>query len=90
MAQTGLLANSIYLNQQVVKSKTDYEREFYINNRNLSVWWLVGVTLFSVADAYVDAQLSDFDETPDLSKGRVTPSVAINEKGFSLNWRFAF
>ncbi|OQX83315.1 hypothetical protein B6D60_10645 [candidate division KSB1 bacterium 4484_87] len=73
LGQTGLAANAVYLNQQLVKSKTDYEREFYINNRNISVWWLVGVTLFSIADAYVDAQLSDFDESPDLSHLQIQP-----------------
>ncbi len=90
LGQTGLLANSIYLNQQLVKSHTDYEREFYINNRNLSVWWLVGVTLFSMADAYVDAQLSDFDESPDLSQIQIQPFVWKNSPGivFSVCYRF--
>jgi hypothetical protein len=90
LGQTGLLANSIYLNQQLVKSQTDYEREFYINNRNLSVWWLVGVTLFSMADAYVDAQLSDFDESPDLSHIQIQPFVSKNSPGivFSVCYRF--
>ncbi len=70
--ETGLVANSIYLNQKYKASKTDLEREFYINNRNLSNWWLVGAILFSMADAFVDAHLSDFDESPDLSFLNVT------------------
>jgi hypothetical protein len=74
--EIGLLINSIDLNQkyQVEKARltTDplYDKraiDFYLNNRNLSTWWLVGVTLFSVLDANVDAQLFDFDESPTLS-----------------------
>ena len=66
-AEVGLLWNSIYLNQMYKKSTDDYVREFYIENRNLSNWWLVGVVLISILDSYVDAHLSDFDESPDLS-----------------------
>jgi len=79
-AETGLLINSIYLNQKVVQSQTDYEKEFYINNRNLSVWWLVGVTLFSMADAFVDAHLADFDESPDLSFLKVDIDVINHDQ----------
>ena len=63
----GLLANSIYLNQQYKKSIFEYDKEFYLNNRNLSTWYLVGAVLFSVIDAFVDAHLYNFDESPDLS-----------------------
>jgi hypothetical protein len=35
--------------------------------RDLSVFCFAGVYLLSVVDAYVDAQLSEFDITPDLS-----------------------
>ena len=35
--------------------------------RDLSVFCFAGVYLLSVVDAYVDAQLSEFDMTPDLS-----------------------
>ena len=65
--EVGLLVNSIYLNQQYKASKYIYDKEFYIENRNLSNWWLVGSVLFSVLDAYVDAHLYNFDESPDLS-----------------------
>jgi len=64
--EVGLLTNSIYLNQQYRKTNDPLEEEFYINNRNLSTWWLVGVLLYSALDAYVDAHMADFDESPDL------------------------
>ncbi len=66
-AEVGLLTNSIYLNQQYQKSRTTVDREFYINNRNLSTWWLIGTILFSTLDAFVDAHLFNFDESSSLS-----------------------
>ncbi len=66
-AEIGLIANAIIQNQLAVRSTNIYEREFYRNNRGLSLWWLGGVILYSMADAYVDAQLYNFDESPDLS-----------------------
>ena len=35
--------------------------------RDLSIFAFIGVYLLSVVDAYVDAELSNFDITPDLS-----------------------
>lgn len=90
LGETGLLANAIYLNQKLVKSKTEYEREYYINNRNLSVWWLIGVMLYSAADAYVDAHLSDFDESPDLSTFKIEPFWADHIIGFKAKLHFSF
>ncbi len=84
-AEIGLVANSIYLNQKYTESSTELEREFYINNRNLSNWWLVGVILFSMADAFVDAQLSDFDESPDLSSLIISPIGTSDDFGVKLS-----
>jgi len=84
-AESGLLANSIYLNQKYKASKTELEREFYINNRNLSNWWLVGVILFSMADAFVDAHLADFDESPDLSYLKIVPIGNFQYSGVALS-----
>lgn len=46
--------------------------------RDLSVFAFIGVYLLSIVDAYVDAELSNFDITPDLSM-RVEPTI-INER----------
>ncbi len=89
-AETGVLINSIYLNQMKQKSTTDWEREYYINNRNLSNWWLVGIVLFSLADAFVDAHLSDFDESPDLSYMNIQPMVFAGERGVHVSVNIAF
>ena len=50
------------------------KKDFYRRYRDLSAFCFVGVYLLSVVDAYVDAQLSEFDITPDLSM-RIAPTV---------------
>lgn len=87
-AEVGLLTNSIYLNQKCQASQTTLEREFYINNRNLSNWWLLGVILFSMADAFVDAHLYHFDESPELSIVPALPGVVGS--GFTCSLRIPF
>lgn len=52
------------------KRKKDYYRRY----RDLSAFCFVGVYLLSVVDAYVDAQLSVFDISPNLSMS-VEPAV---------------
>lgn len=56
--------------QNLFKRKKDYYRRY----RDLSAFCFIGVYLLSVIDAYVDAQLSVFDITPDLSMS-VEPAV---------------
>lgn len=53
------------------------KKDFYRRYRDLSAFCFVGVYLLSVIDAYVDAQLSEFDITPDLSLS-VEPAVMSN------------
>ena len=50
------------------------KKDFYRRYRDLSAFCFVGVNILSVIDAYVDAQLSAFDITPDLSM-RIAPTV---------------
>lgn len=56
--------------KKVFKNK----KNFYRRYRDLSAFCFVGVYLLSVIDAYVDAQLSDFDITPDLSM-KLEPAI---------------
>ena len=49
-------------------------KDTYRRYRDLSIFASIGVYLISVIDAYVDAELSNFDITPDLSM-RVEPAV---------------
>ena len=60
----------LFLRNFVLKHKKD----FYRRNRDLSIFAFIGVYLISVIDAYVDAQLSTFDISHDLSM-RLEPAV---------------
>jgi len=76
-AEAGIIANTIRQNQKVQASKSELEREFYLENRRLSNWWLAGAILLSMIDAYVDAHLYHFDESTDLD----APSSAVRRDG---------
>lgn len=56
--------------KNIFKHKRDYYRKY----RDLSIFAFIGVYLISVVDAYVDAQLSSFDISKDLSL-KVEPAV---------------
>lgn len=56
--------------KNIFKNKKDFYRRY----RDLSAFCFVAVYLLSVIDAYVDAQLSVFDISPDLSL-RLEPTV---------------
>lgn len=64
-----------------ISGREEYFKDIFKNKKNryrryrdLSVFCFIGVYLLSVIDAYVDAQLSEFDISPDLSM-RVEPTV---------------
>ena len=59
-------------------------KDTYRRYRDLSIFAFIGVYLLSVVDAYVDAELSNFDITPDLSM-RVEPAVINNQITGSSN-----
>ena len=52
-------------------------KDFYRRYRDLSIFILVGVYALSVIDAYVDASLSEFDISKDLSL-RIQPVIINN------------
>lgn len=68
-------------------------KNFYRRNRDLCVICMVGVYLIAMVDAYVDASLSHFDVTPELSID-VTPAVFRDGRGskpsFGLLWALTF
>jgi len=57
-------------------------KDTYRRYRDLSIFAFIGVYLLSVVDAYVDAELSNFDISPDLSM-RVEPTVLNNQSNHS-------
>ena len=60
--------------KNLFKKRKDYYRRW----RDMSFFVLLGIYAVSVLDAYIDASLSDFDISKDVSM-RVSPAV-INSK----------
>lgn len=60
--------------KEIFKKRKDKFRRW----RDLSIFAMIGVYAVSVVDAYVDASLSDFDISKDLSL-RVSPAVLNNQ-----------
>lgn len=59
-------------------------KDTYRRYRDLSIFAFIGVYLLSVVDAYVDAELSNFDITPDLSM-KVEPTIIGNPRSTGLS-----
>ena len=75
--------------QTQLKNRKDYYRRY----RDLSIIITVGVYALSIIDAYVDAQLFDFDISPDLSmhwEPSVTPQTAFSSRSYGLNCSIKF
>lgn len=75
--------------QNVLKSRKD----FYRRNRDLCIIGMVGVYLLAMVDAYVDASLSHFDISPELSMD-VVPTLIQDGRSrlpsVGLSWAFNF
>jgi len=66
-------------------------QQIYRRSRDLSLIGAVGIYLICILDAYVDAQLYDFDISPDLS---LQPSIDVNgfggSRGVAMSLSFSF
>ncbi|MDH6535391.1 hypothetical protein D0T51_09610 [Parabacteroides sp. 52] len=72
-----------------LKRRKDSFRRF----RDLSIIITAGVYIISILDAYVDAQLFDFDISPDLSmriEPTVTPKTAYSAQTYGFNCSIKF
>lgn len=75
--------------QTQLKNRKDYYRRY----RDLSIIIAVGVYALSIIDAYVDAQLFDFDISPDLSmhwEPTVTPQTTYSSRSYGVNCSIKF
>lgn len=72
--------NANYDTEQL-KSILRKRKDTFRRYRDLSIFAFIGVYLISIVDAYVDAELSNFDISPDLSM-RIEPTV-INDQIYS-------
>ncbi len=82
-----------YLNnssfQETLRRRKDYFRRY----RDLSIILAVGFYAITIIDAYVDAELFDFDISPDLSlrvEPMVSPRTKYNPATFGVNLSFTF
>lgn len=75
--------------QNVMKARKD----FYRRNRDLCIICMVGVYLLAMVDAYVDASLSHFDISPNLSMD-VAPALiqdhSCSRPGIGMLWALNF
>ena len=69
-------------NKEQYQNMFKKRKDFYRRYRDLSVFCLIGVYALSVIDAYVDASLSEFDISKDLSM-KLEPTIINNRS--SLN-----
>ena len=75
--------NSSY-NEEQLKSTLKRRKDMFRRYRDLSIFAFIGVYLISIIDAYVDAELSNFDISPDLSM-KLEPAVIDNNNQFRSN-----
>lgn len=74
---------------RTLKNRKDY----YRRNRDLCIIGMAGLYLLCILDAYVDASLSHFDISDDLSMDvgpAVLPGENLRRPAFGLNWAFNF
>ena len=83
-ALTDLLPPGYKISETQLKELLRKRKDTYRRYRDLSIFAFIGVYLLSVIDAYVDAELSNFDITPDLSM-KVEPAVIDNRINNSSN-----
>lgn len=76
----------------VLRQRKDYYRYY----RDLSIIGTVALYVIAMVDAYVDAQLFDFDMSPDLSM-RVEPAILREDRSgfmgtssYGVQWSFNF
>ena len=81
---TDLLPPGYKISETQLKELLRKRKDTYRRYRDLSIFAFIGVYLLSVIDAYVDAELSNFDITPDLSM-KVEPAVIDNRVNNSSN-----
>lgn len=81
--------NKDYLKRIFKNRKDNYRRQ-----RDMSIFCFIGVYLLSAIDAYVDAELSNFDITDDLSV-QIRPNIidnqhAVRNQSYGLQCSFSF
>ena len=80
-------------NRTWFKNALKNKKDFYRRNRDLSYIITIGAYAICMIDAYVDAQLFDFDINPDLSfrfEPVIIPQATTNSRTFGLQCSLTF
>lgn len=67
-AEVGVFTGILVQNRRLSGSSDPAQRAFYRDDRNKLIWWLGGVIIYSMLDAYVDAYLLNFNVEMDINK----------------------
>ena len=84
---------STYVSNTQFQENLQRSKDYYRRYRDLSIIITVGVYAISIIDAYIDAQLFDFDISPDLSlhwSPEVTPETRYTPASYGLNCSLKF
>lgn len=73
-----LLPPNANYNEEQLKNTIKKRKDMFRRYRDLSIFAFIGVYIISIIDAYVDAELSNFDISPDLSM-KVEPAIINNQ-----------
>lgn len=81
------------LNKSWLEKTFKSRKDFYRRNRDLCVIGMIGVYMVAMVDAYVDASLTHFDISPDISfdiKPSLIPDTRNSLPGIGLAWAVTF
>lgn len=89
-----LSLDSNYIPTSGITSMTQLTQNYYLYRRKRDLAVIAGavVWILNIVDAYVDAELSDFDISPDLSL-KISPNFWISPKqeyAYGLSFSFVF
>lgn len=84
---------SYITNTDFINNKLKRQKDYFRRYRDMSILITIGVYALSIIDAYVDAQLFDFDISPDLSmrvEPTYTPRTSYSSHTYGLNCSIKF
>lgn len=82
-----------YINNTTFQGQLKRRKDYYRRYRDLSIILTVGFYALCMIDAYVDAELFDFDISPDLSmriEPLILPRTSVNQWSFGLSYCITF
>ena len=85
--------NEADINKEWLKRTLKSRKDYFRRNRDLCIISMVGVYALAIVDAYVDASLSHFDVSPDLSINvapTILPDINGNRPAFGVLWALNF